>query len=73
MKSDNGRDTVTLENYAIRGQPDAINTRWIFSMYGSPYAAEEDPRKRGRTFHEEHRATETHGLTPTTIVAEPSS
>lgn len=59
-----GVDRVTLENYAIRGQPAAVNADWEFQMYG--------PASRpGQTFHEQHRDTGTHGDAPTTIRAAP--
>ncbi|MGB3691999.1 MAG: DUF4157 domain-containing protein [Spirulinaceae cyanobacterium] len=64
MKSDNGRDNITLENYGT-ANPRAVNTNWEFQMYGSAY-------QRGQTFHEEHKATGTHGTAPTTFVAESS-
>jgi hypothetical protein len=69
MKSDDSRDNVTLENYSVN-IPDAQNKRWIFQMYGSAQSAEENPAKRGQTFHEEHRSMRTHGQNPTTMVAE---
>jgi hypothetical protein len=68
MKSDNGNDTVTLENYYV-GDYQAQNSQWIFQMYGSAPSSKDD-RRRGQTFHEEHSAMDTHGETPTTIVME---
>lgn len=53
-------------------QPDAVNDEWIFQMYGSAAAAQRDTSKRGQTFHEEHRSSNLHGQTPTTMVAEGS-
>ena len=69
MKSDDSRDNVTLENYSVSNY-EVQNDRWIFQMYGSAQSAEEDSRKRGQTFHEEHRNMGTHGQNPTTMVAE---
>ncbi|HAZ43761.1 MAG TPA: hypothetical protein DDW76_27710 [Cyanobacteria bacterium UBA11369] len=71
MKSDDGRDNVTLENYSVSNY-EAQNDQWIFQMYGSARSAEEDSSKRGQTFHEEHRSMGTHGQNPTTMVAEGS-
>ena len=69
MKSDDGRDNVTLENYSVN-IPDAQNNRWTFQMYDSARSARENPAKRGQTFHEEHSGMGTHGQNPTTMVAE---
>lgn len=60
-----GEDRVTLENYAIRNQPLAVNTDWEFQMYGSAV-------KPGQTFHEQHGGlppvgTGQHGTAPTTM------
>ena len=72
MKSDNGRDNVTLENYSVSDYDEA-NTNWIFQMYGLAQSAAEDSSKQGQTFHEEHRDTGQHGETPTTLVVESNS
>ena len=68
MKSDNGNDNVTLENYSVSNY-EAQNDQWIFQMYGSAPSSKDD-RRRGQTFHEEHQKMGTHGETPTTIVME---
>jgi hypothetical protein len=54
-----GTDHVTLENFAV-GDPSVQNTDWDFQMYGPP-------TKGGQTFHEQHRDTQQHGQTPTTM------
>ncbi len=72
MKSDNGRDNVTLENYSVSDYDEA-NTNWIFQMYGLAQSAAEDSSKQGQTFHEEHRDMGQHGETPTTLVVESNS
>lgn len=59
MKSSNGKDNVTLENYAV-GDWDAQNSDWAFAMYGS---AEEG----GQTFHEKMNATKGFGRRPTSM------
>lgn len=59
MTSDDGVDKVVLENYAV-GDADAQNERWNFALYGTA--------KDDQTFHERHKATHLHGLTPTTMV-----
>ena len=59
MKSSDGKDNVTLENYAV-GDWDAQNSDWSFNMYGS---AEEG----GQTFHEKMDATKGFGRRPTTM------
>ncbi|MBL8473298.1 MAG: DUF4157 domain-containing protein [Rhodocyclaceae bacterium] len=61
MTSDDGKDTVVLENYAT-GKPDEENKLWTFEIYGT--------EKKGQTFHEQHQATKQHGLTPTTMTIE---
>jgi hypothetical protein len=69
MKSDDGRDNVTLENYSVKNY-NVQNKEWIFQMYGSALSAEENSAKKGQTFHEEHRNMGTHAQNPTTMVAE---
>jgi hypothetical protein len=69
MKSDDGRDNVTLENYSV-SNPAVQNQEWMFQMYGSAQSATENRDKRGQTFHEEHSRMGTHGQNPTTMVAE---
>ena len=72
MKSDDGRDNVTLENNSVSNY-NAKNERWIFQMYGSAIAAKTDDEKLGQTFHEEHKNMNLHGQNPTTMVAEPTN
>jgi len=60
MTSDDNKDTVVLENYAV-GDPTVENTKWTFDIYGE---------KKDQTFHERHQATEQHGVSPTTMVIE---
>lgn len=61
MNSDNEKDKVVLENYAV-GKPDEENQLWTFDMYGT--------EKKGQTFHERHTDTQQHGKTPTTMTIE---
>ncbi|MBC8754325.1 DUF4157 domain-containing protein [Kordia sp. YSTF-M3] len=61
MKSDDKKDTVTLENYAVPG--DVENKKWDFAMYGTA-------AKKGQTFHEQHLGTKQHGDKPTTMTIE---
>jgi hypothetical protein len=61
MKSDDKKDTITLENYAVPG--DVENKKWDFAMYGTA-------AKKGQTFHEQHRGTKQHGDKPTTMAIE---
>jgi hypothetical protein len=58
-----GGDVVTLENFAV-GDPDAKNTDWNFQMYGPP-------SRLGQTFHEQHLASQQHGMQPTTMRVAP--
>ncbi|TRX59499.1 DUF4157 domain-containing protein [Fulvivirga sp. M361] len=57
-ESDDKKDKVTLENYAV-GDPSIENKKWDFAMYGT--------HKAGQTFHEQHEDTNLHGQSPTTI------
>ena len=59
MKSDDGKDNITLENYAV-GDASVKNKDWDFAMYGTV--------KNGQTFHDEHHDTHQHGKDPTTMV-----
>lgn len=59
MKSSDGKDNVTLENYAV-GDWNAQNADWAYAMYGS---AEEG----GQTFHDKMNATKGFGRRPTTM------
>ncbi len=61
MKSNDQKDTVTLENYAVAG--DVENENWDFAMYGTA-------AKKGQTFHEQHHDTKQHGDRPTTMTIE---
>ncbi|WP_175621861.1 eCIS core domain-containing protein [Chryseobacterium schmidteae] len=61
MKSNDQKDTVTLENYAVPGNVE--NDLWDFAMYGNA-------SKPGQTFHEQHHDTQQHGDRPTTMVIE---
>ena len=61
MESDDKKDKVVLENYAAK-DPDEENTNWKFQMYGT--------EKKGQSFHEQHKATNLHGDSPTTMVIE---
>ncbi|AXT53609.1 DUF4157 domain-containing protein [Aquimarina sp. BL5] len=61
MKSDDQKDTITLENYAVPGNVE--NERWDFAMYGTA-------AKKGQTFHEQHHDTKQHGDKPTTMTIE---
>jgi hypothetical protein len=58
-----GGDVVTLENFAV-GDPDAKNTDWNYQMYGPP-------SRTGQTFHEQHKASQQHGMQPTTMRVAP--
>lgn len=59
MKSNNGKDTIALENFSVSNW-NAENTRWAYQMYGP---AEND----GQTFHDQHKDTKQHGSSPTTM------
>ena len=59
MKSSDGKDNLTLENYAV-GDWDAENNDWSFNMYGP---AEE----RGQTFHDVMYDSKALGMKPTTM------
>lgn len=61
MKSDDKKDTITLENYAVPG--DVENEKWDIAMYGTA-------AKKGQTFHEQHHDTKKHGDKPTTMKIE---
>jgi hypothetical protein len=61
LKSANGADSVTLENYAV-GDASVQNTDWVFQMYGH--------REKAQTFHQQHQALRQHGKMPTTMVVE---
>jgi hypothetical protein len=61
MKSDDQKDTITLENYAVDGNVE--NKKWDFAMYGTA-------AKKGQTFHEQHHDTKQHGDKPTTMTIE---
>jgi hypothetical protein len=61
MKSNDQRDTITLENYAVAGNVE--NEKWDFAMYGTA-------AKKGQTFHEQHHDTKQHGDRPTTMTIE---
>lgn len=54
-----GGDRVTLENYAT-GDEEEVNDEWDFQMYGPA-------TKAGQTFHDQHKATQQHGMDPTTV------
>ncbi len=58
MKSDDSKDNITLENYAV-GNASVKNTDWDFAMYGT--------FKKDQTFHEQHKETKQHGRKPTTM------
>jgi hypothetical protein len=62
MKSDDNKDNITLENYAMGGTTKVENDKWDFAMYGT--------EKKGQTFHEQHHDTKQHGDKPTTMVIE---
>jgi hypothetical protein len=65
------QDTVVLENYSV-GDAQVQNTDWVYQMYGSAEKAEQEPTKKGQTFHEQHRDVHgQHGETPTTMVVKP--
>ncbi|HEX7239159.1 MAG TPA: hypothetical protein VF263_02750 [Longimicrobiaceae bacterium] len=62
-----GGDRVTLENYAVpdpkdpyRNDPEAVNDRWMFQMYGPA-------SKQGQTFHEQQEAHHELGDQPFTM------
>lgn len=59
MKSSDGKDNVTLENYAV-GDWEAENNDWSFNMYGP---AEE----KGQTFHDVMYDSKALGMKPTTM------
>jgi hypothetical protein len=61
LKSADGADSVTLENYAV-GDAQVQNDEWVFQMYGH--------QRKAQSFHRQHRATGQHGRTPTTMVVE---
>ena len=61
LKSADGADSVTLENYAV-GDASVENDEWVFQMYGY--------KKKDQTFHEQHKGSGLHGKTPTTMVVE---
>ena len=60
MTSDDNKDKVVLENYAV-GDAAVENKLWTFDLYGS---------KKDQSFHERHSATLKHGKTPTTMTIE---
>jgi|GEM_PF-3452100 len=59
MKSNNGKDNVTLENFAV-GDWDAQNNDWAFSMYGVGSEGKQ-------SFHAKMNATKGFGKRPTTM------
>jgi hypothetical protein len=59
MKSDSGKDTISLENFSVSDW-EAQNTDWEYQMYGPA-------EKEGQTFHDQHKATKQHGTDPTTL------
>lgn len=61
LKSADGADSVTLENYAV-GDPKVENDEWVFQMYGHA--------QKAQSFHRQHQATGQHGKTPTTMAVE---
>jgi hypothetical protein len=58
-----GGDVATLENYAV-SDVTVKNTDWNFQMYGAP-------ARPGQTFHEQHLASQQHGMKPTTMRVSP--
>jgi len=63
MKSDDGKDRVTLENYAT-GRSRERNNEWEFQMYGPG-------ENKEQTFHSQHKKTDQHGKRPTTMHVKP--
>ena len=61
MQSDDGNDNVVIENYSVSDW-DKQNTNWTFETYGL--------RKGSQTFHQQHKDTDQHGQSPTTMVIE---
>jgi hypothetical protein len=61
LKSADGADSVTLENYAV-GDASEENAEWVFQMYGHS--------KKKQSFHHQHKRSKLHGETPTTMVVE---
>ncbi len=61
MKSDDKKDTITLENSAAKVKGE--NKKWEIAMYGTA-------AKKGQTFHEQHHDTKKHGNRPTTMKIE---
>lgn len=59
MKSNNGKDNVTLENYAV-GDWDAQNNDWAYAMYGVGSEGKQ-------SFHSKMNATKGFGKRPTTM------
>ena len=61
MQSDDGNDNVVIENYSVSDW-DKENKKWTFETYGL--------RKGSQTFHQQHKDTDQHGQSPTTMVIE---
>jgi hypothetical protein len=61
MTSNDNKDKVVLENYAV-GDPSKRNKKWKFRMHGTV--------KKGQSFHEQHKRTNQHGDSPTTMVVQ---
>jgi hypothetical protein len=59
MTSNDNKDKVILENYA---NTDKKNTDWNFQIHGTV--------KKGQSFHEEHKDSNLHGDSPTTMVVQ---
>lgn len=58
MESNDKKDKVTLENYAV-GDPSVQNKDWDIAMYGI--------LKEDQTFHYQHKDSQLHGQSPTTM------
>lgn len=54
-----GGDSVTMENFAT-GDAEEVNKDWDFQMYGPATKADQ-------TFHDQHKASQQHGMAPTTV------
>jgi hypothetical protein len=61
MQSDDGNDNVVIENYSVSNW-DTENNDWTLETYGL--------RKESQSFHAQHKATDQHGQSPTTMVIE---
>ena len=61
MESDDKKDKVSLENYAVYDSEldkNIDNNEWRFDMYG---------QKWGQSFHDKHKASNLHGTNPMTM------